>query len=189
MCSNCSGDYEDPDRTNKPDYGYEDSLAMDTGEGEKPVVSWGLLKVTGICALVVLTILVLMALVFIFAPEARGDTLPDASKPAHMETHRRAITLDTGWWTRAHALSAGFDGATTIMWQRACTDRAYCYERDPIARAALGPRPGTRRMLALGSLEVAGVAMIPDRRVRRVTQVALIGVHVWAGAHNIKNWH
>jgi hypothetical protein len=39
-----------------------------------------------------------------------------------------------------------------------------------------------------GSVEVIGVAAIPNKKVRRIVQVGLIAVHVWAGSRNVAVW-
>jgi hypothetical protein len=60
------------------------------------------------------------------------------------------------------------------------------YEADPLARFFVGRRADIRREAVFGSLEVLGVSAIPNKKVRRIAQGALIGVHVFCGIHNLK---
>ena len=58
-------------------------------------------------------------------------------------------------------------------------------EGDPISRMFIGARASRSRMAVFGTLEVVSVGAIPDRRLRRLTQAVLIGLHVFAGSRNL----
>lgn len=94
--------------------------------------------------------------------------------------------IDTGWWTRAHAVSSVLDWQTTALWVRQCRT---CTEQNPSNRFFIGARPTNARMVVFGSLEIVATAAIPNKKVRRVVQGVLIASHVSAGVWNLKNWH
>lgn len=98
---------------------------------------------------------------------------------------RTARHVDAGPRTRMLATAVAFDGVSTLMWLRNCRE---CIE-NPLTRLVLGERPGLWRMGVVGVVEVAGVAMIPRRDLRRAAQTALIVVHLVAGTRNIWHWH
>lgn len=96
---------------------------------------------------------------------------------------RAAPPTDIGWWTRCHALAISYDGATTGLVMHNC---AYCTEKDPVTRPLIGRRASDWRMMVFGSGEVLGVAMIPNKKLRRVAQIGLIGIHLWEGSRNLR---
>jgi hypothetical protein len=194
MCSNCRGDYEDPDLN--PDYieedcdtkyGVADSLALDTGGLRKvPAPHYhrnaaiiGILTLLGVLA-------VMLALSLLFAGCAKADPLPDAPKPVLEPRRPLRWHLDTGWWTRAHATAAGFDGVTTALWVRNCTPHWSCFEADPVDRFFIGRHATPWRMGLFGTGEVIGTALIPNKKVRRLVQIGLITAHVVCGARNLR---
>ena len=62
-------------------------------------------------------------------------------------------------------------------------------EGDPISRMFIGSRASRWRMAAFGTLEVGSVSAIPDRKLRRLTQAALIGLHVFAASKNLAYYY
>ena len=105
-----------------------------------------------------------------------------AQEPKRIIPEHR-IHFDAGWFTRAHALSAGYDGATTALVMQNPRAR----EIDPIAKTFLGSRPGATRLIAFGGLEVTATALIPNKKVRRIAQIALITTHIVCGTKNFRN--
>jgi hypothetical protein len=93
--------------------------------------------------------------------------------------------IDTGWWTRAHAAAMMFDGASTLYWERTChTIPEPCKERYPAVRWLVGSRPPVWRMGLVGSAIVLATAMIPNKKVRRAAQIAMIVIHIEEGTRN-----
>src|SRR5260370_18765186 len=118
------------------------------------------------------------------APKQQPDALFYAPKPA-AKKHQ----FDAGWWARAHWTSAAFDYATTGNAIESCLSlkRQNCAERDPLARVFVG-RYAPRWRLAVGwASESALVIIIPDRKVRRIVQIAAFGVHTSFGLHTFHN--
>jgi hypothetical protein len=94
--------------------------------------------------------------------------------------------VDTGWWARAHWVAAAYDSSSTGLMVAVCRT---CYEANPVARWDLGRRPGAGRLAMDWALESAGVSLIPNKKVRRVAQIALIGSHLYCGSRNFARWH
>ncbi len=86
-------------------------------------------------------------------------------------------------YTLVHAVSAAYDGATTANSFRNCQT---CEESDPAARFVLGRRPSDARMALVGAGVVVGVSMIPNRKIRHVTQVVFSVVHIGEGTANLR---
>lgn len=110
------------------------------------------------------------------------------------QTHR--FVFDKSPLAIAHWTAAAFDYSTTgnsisqcNSWYGVHPDTAtLCRERNPLGRPFVGN--GSRARLALGfAAESVGVSLIPNRKVRRIVQISLIGAHVWFGARNLKEWH
>jgi hypothetical protein len=115
----------------------------------------------------------------------QAQTLPSAPKPH--------VRFDHGVWAKADWLAAAFDSSTTgltiVECQQALPHSTSCRERDPLAWPVEGKTPGPGH-LALGwSLECTGTSLIPNRKLRRVVQFGAIAVHLYFGAHNLKEWH
>jgi hypothetical protein len=90
--------------------------------------------------------------------------------PVHPVQERNPLLrADTGWWARAHWTAAAFDYSTWPF---------IGHHSTPSWRLALG-----------WAGESAAVSLIPNRKIRRITQVALIGTHVFFGARNLRRWH
>jgi hypothetical protein len=120
--------------------------------------------------------------------------------PVHPVQERNPLLrADTGWWARAHWTAAAFDYSTTGLANHSCLGLAgypasylasFCGERNPLAWPFIGHHSTPSWRLALGwAGESAAVSLIPNRKIRRITQVALIGTHVFFGARNLRRWH
>lgn len=108
----------------------------------------------------------ILLILLLFAPSL-GAQQP---KPP---VHRPRI--DTGWYTRIHAGAALYDGITSRG----------RYERNPIVRPLVGTPVSLKKEVLFGSVVVVGVSAIPNKRVRRITQVILIGTHLYFGSRNL----
>jgi len=91
--------------------------------------------------------------------------------------------LDTGWWTRLHIMAEVYDGVTTKL-----VIPKYADEGDPISRAFIGTNASPWRMVVFGALEVGSVSAIPNRKLRKLTQVALIGTHLFLASRNLRDY-
>ncbi len=101
-------------------------------------------------------------------------------KPAAIRTH-----FDSGWWARAHWRAAGLDYASTGL---AAKEASGFYEKNPLARPFVGG--GSPARLSAGfAAEAIGVSLIPNHKLRRIVQIAAIGLHTYYGARNLKRWH
>jgi hypothetical protein len=117
-----------------------------------------------------------------------GYILPSGFGGPAKPAARRRITFDTGWLARAHWTAAAFDEATTGMAVKACGTASYCHERNPLARPLIGSGRNNARLAMGFALESAAVSFIPNRKLRRITQIAAIGLHIYFGTKNIKTW-
>lgn len=91
--------------------------------------------------------------------------------------------FDSGWWTRSLALASAYDGATTRYGEG---QHQYSQEANPVSRVFLGAHPAAPRLALMGALETVGVGFIPNKKVRRIVQVGLIGAHIALGTKNLK---
>lgn len=158
-------------------------------------------------ALIRLLPVVLLAAVFL--PGAHAQTIPDAPVPQltlkqdapgrfHYETVSAVRSprprFDTGWWTRATAIAVAADYSTTGLLVARCIDRhvtwnypvSWCNEGNPLARPLIGARPPAWRLALAYPIEVGAIAAIPNKKLRRVVQVAAIGAHTFFA---VRNYH
>lgn len=149
------------------------------------------------------------AVVLFFVTAAGAQSLPDAPVPQltlkqdapgrfHYETvsavRARRPRFDTGWWTRAAAIAVAADYSTTGLLVGRCIDRhvtwnypvTWCNEENPIARPLIGARPPAWRLALAYPIEVGAIAAIPNKKLRRVVQVAAIGAHTFFA---VRNYH
>src|SRR5882672_6779697 len=99
-----------------------------------------------------------------------------------------APKFDAGRWAQAHWTSAAFDYSTTGYVVRECLSRypaQYCGEENPVARAFIGRYPQPWKLSLGFAAESAIVSLIPNRKVRRIVQIAAIGGHIFFGARNL----
>ena len=94
------------------------------------------------------------------------------------------MSFDTGWWTRSLALAAFYDGKATRAVIGNCK-WVGSGEGNPVSRALIGRCAQNWRMGVFGAAEVTGVALIPNRKLRRVVQISLIGAHIFCGTRNL----
>jgi uncharacterized membrane protein len=144
--------------------------------------------VRAVVALVVLV--VLCALLVLFAPEARPNELPESPtpKPQPIERYkapaiRKPVSRPSvsTWLTVGTIAAVTFDGITTRQ-----EIKNGNMELDPLARHFLGVHPTYARMIPLGAAEVIGAALLARRFPKmRWLQVGLIAGHTEAGIHNL----
>ena len=118
-------------------------------------------------------------------PTIAVEPLPPSAEGKPLAKPKRRF-FDTGWWTRAQAAAMVYDGASTSYWEHKCPSSGvpWCTERDPAARWLIGARPSVWRMGLVGSAIVAATAMIPNKKVRRLAQIAMIVMHIEEGTRN-----
>ena len=130
------------------------------------------------------------------------DEKPEAPKPhAVLRTApaRFRFHFDSGWLARAHWAATAFDNATTGLANAECLHfkgysssylEHYCGEQNPLERPFIGYHHNPSWRLALDwAGESAAVSLIPNKKLRRVAQISLIGSHLFFGARNLKYWH
>jgi len=80
-------------------------------------------------------------------------------------------------FTLAHAGAALFDGKVSAGYT----------ELNPVTRPLIGSPVSFRREMAFGTLEIGSVAAIPNKKVRRIVEVSLVGAHLACGIYGLEH--